>query len=175
MATQNETKRQKPSAFLALDTIKGESRIERHKDKIEIRDYELSLNQPRSATASTTGGHTAARAEFSTLKFVKPVDIASGPLFQTAFNGATLPKGEIVFTRDDGDNKVVDYWVVNLLNVVVSKVQTRISDEGMLEEEVELSFGAIKQTYTAQNPGGGAGGKVVMQASPTLGKPTFAV
>ncbi|MFC3552424.1 Hcp family type VI secretion system effector [Lysobacter cavernae] len=175
MATQIEIQRQKPSAFLSLDTIKGESRIERHKDKIEIRDYELSLTQPRSATASNSGGHTAARAEWSTIKFVKAIDIASGPLFQTSFNGSTLGKGEIVFTRADGDNKEIDYWVINLLNVVVSKVTTRVSDEGMLEEEVELSFGAIKQTYSAQNPGGGAGGKVVMQASPTLGKPTFAV
>lgn len=171
----NEIKRQRTSAFLALDTIKGESRIERHKDKIEIRDFEVNLVQPRSATASTTGGHTAARAEWSTIKFVKGVDLASAPLFQNAFNGATLPKAEFVFTRDDGDNKVVDYWVVNLLNVVVSKVTTQVSEEGMLEELVELSFGAIKQTYTAQNPGGGAGGKVVMQASPTLGKPSFAV
>ena len=172
----NEIKRQNlTSGFLAIDSIKGESRVEAHKDKIEIRDYAISLVQPRSATASTTGGHTAARAEWSTITFTKAIDLASAPLFQSAFNGTTMPKAEFVFARADGDNKVVDYWVVNLLNVVVSKISTQVNPEGMLEEVVELSFGAIKQTYAAQNPGGGAGGKAVMQASAVLNKPSFSV
>ena len=45
--------------YLQIDGIKGESQDDRHKDWIECTSVNWGVSQPRSATASTGGGHTA--------------------------------------------------------------------------------------------------------------------
>ena len=52
-------------AYLQIDGIKGESMDSKHQAWIEVTDVQFGVTQPRSATASTGGGHTAERAELS--------------------------------------------------------------------------------------------------------------
>jgi type VI secretion system secreted protein Hcp len=54
--------------YLQIDGIKGESQDDKHKDRIEVTGIHWG-DQPRSATASTGGGHTAERAELSDISF----------------------------------------------------------------------------------------------------------
>ena len=61
-------------AFLSIDTIKGESHDDKHKDWIEIQSFSQDLLQPRSATASTSGGTTAARVNLSPIEITKTID-----------------------------------------------------------------------------------------------------
>jgi type VI secretion system secreted protein Hcp len=49
-------------AYLLIDGIKGESADSNHIGWIEIASASLGVMQPRSATASTAGGHTAEQA-----------------------------------------------------------------------------------------------------------------
>ncbi|SDD89660.1 L,D-transpeptidase catalytic domain [Massilia sp. PDC64] len=51
-----------------------------------------NIKQPKSATASTGGGHTAERAELSVISISKLVDLASPMLAQTCTCGKTIPK-----------------------------------------------------------------------------------
>ncbi len=51
--------------YLQIDGIKGESMDDKHKDWIECLSVNWSVLQPRSATASTGGGHTAERVRES--------------------------------------------------------------------------------------------------------------
>ncbi|MCW5580147.1 MAG: type VI secretion system tube protein Hcp [Luteimonas sp.] len=162
-------------AFLNIDTIKGESRDQDHKDWIEIESFNLDVLQPRSATASTKGGQTAARVELSPVEIVKQIDLASTALFQAAANGTTFPKATIEFYRADKDGNAINYFKVELLNVLVHRVSTSVDKEGMPQETVLLSYGAMKQGYTQQKPEGGVGGKTVAQWSNTLNKPTYSV
>jgi type VI secretion system secreted protein Hcp len=48
--------------YLQLDGIKGESADSKHQGWIECTTVNWSITQPKSATASTSGGHTAERA-----------------------------------------------------------------------------------------------------------------
>ncbi|MFT4256666.1 MAG: type VI secretion system tube protein Hcp [Pseudoxanthomonas sp.] len=162
-------------AFLSIDTIKGESRDQDHKDWIEIESFNLDVLQPRSATASTKGGQTAARVEMSPVEIVKQIDLASTALFQAAANGTTFPKAAIEFYRADKDGQAINYMKIELLNVLVHRVTTSIDKEGMPQETILLSYGAMKQSYTQQKPEGGVGGKTVAQWSNTLNKPNYAV
>lgn len=162
-------------AFLSIDTIKGESRDQDHKDWIEIESFNQDVLQPRSATASTKGGQTAARAELSPIEIVKQIDLATTALHQAAANGTTFPKAAIEFYRADKDGKAINYYKVELLNVLVHRVTTSVDKEGMPQETVQLSFGSIKWTYQQQKAEGGLGGKAVAQWSPTLNKPTHSV
>jgi type VI secretion system secreted protein Hcp len=63
--------------YLQLDGIKGESQDDKHKDWIECQSVNWGIQQPRSATSSTAGGHTAERAELREVTFKKIADLAS--------------------------------------------------------------------------------------------------
>ncbi|WP_449466704.1 Hcp family type VI secretion system effector [Stenotrophomonas humi] len=162
-------------AFLSIDTIKGESHDDKHKDWIEIQSFSQDLLQPRSATASTSGGTTAARVNLSPIEIVKSIDLASTALNQAAANGTTFPKARIEFMRADKDGNAINYYMVELLNVLVHRVTTAVDKEGMPQEVVQLSFGAIKWTYQQQKPEGGVGGKTVAQWSATKNIPNYTV
>ena len=96
-------------AFLSIDTIKGESRDEQHRDWIEIKSFSQDVLQPRSATASTSGGQTAARVNMSPIEVVKSIDLATTALHQAAANGTTFPKARIEFMRADKDGHAINY------------------------------------------------------------------
>jgi type VI secretion system secreted protein Hcp len=78
--------------YLQIEGIKGESQDDKHKDWIEVRGVHWGIHQPRSATASTAGGHTAERVEMSDISFSKLADLASPILAQNCAAGKTLPR-----------------------------------------------------------------------------------
>jgi type VI secretion system secreted protein Hcp len=67
--------------YLQIDGIKGESGDSKHPGWIECESVGWAVTQPRSATASTGGGHTAERAELTEISFTK---LAGGPAIQLA-------------------------------------------------------------------------------------------
>jgi type VI secretion system secreted protein Hcp len=68
--------------YLQIDGIKGESQDSTHQGWIELTSAQWGVAQPRSATASTAGGHTAERCEHRTLTLSKLADLASPILMQ---------------------------------------------------------------------------------------------
>jgi hypothetical protein len=61
--------------------------------------------QPRSATASTAGGHTVERAEFKEVTFAKVADLASPILMQTCAMGKTITKAKLEYGADGHGEK----------------------------------------------------------------------
>ena len=88
--------------YLQIDGIKGESADDKHKDWIECKSVNWGVMQPKSATASTGGGHTAERCEHSEIEFTKLADLSSPLLLQTCSSGKTIPKAKLEFMRADG-------------------------------------------------------------------------
>ena len=162
-------------AFLSIDTIKGESHDAKHQDWIEIKSFSQDLTQPRSATVSTSGGATAARVNLSPIEIIKSIDLASTALSQACANGTTFPKARLEFMRADKDGNAINYYLVELMNVLVHRITTSVDEDGMPQELVQLSYGAIKWTYHQQKPDGGVGGKTVAQWSATRNIPNYTV
>lgn len=144
--------------YLQLDGIKGESADSEHMGWIEITSVHLGVLQPKSATSSTAGGHTAERCEHRTITISKLADLASPILMQTSSSGRTLPKGKIEFMRADSDGKRVKYYEVELENVLLGHVDQQLEPGDILHETVGLKFSKIKWKYTQQKIGGGTGG-----------------
>lgn len=105
--------------YLQIDGIKGESQDDKHKDWIEVTGIHWGIHQPRSATASTGGGHTAERVEISEISFSKLADLSSPILAQTCAMGKTIPKAKVEFFRADGDGARVRYFEIELENVLI--------------------------------------------------------
>jgi len=139
--------------------IKGETRDAKHSaDKaIEVSSWSHMIQQPKSATASTAGGHTAERTEHGEMIFTKDIDAASTKLWQAASAGTVYKDVEIYFYRALGGsdttqtgNKRVNYLKIQLKNVIVSKVTANIGDNDGNEIPTEtfgLRYSAVQWTY----------------------------
>jgi type VI secretion system secreted protein Hcp len=143
--------------YLQLDGIKGESADSKHKDWIECTSVNWSITQPKSATASTSGGHTAERAELTEISVSKLIDLASPMLAQTCACGRTIPKARLEFMRADGQGEPIKYYEVELENVLIGHVAPNFAGS-FPSENIGLKFSKVKWRYVQQKVGGGAGG-----------------
>ncbi|PWF48809.1 Hcp family type VI secretion system effector [Massilia glaciei] len=144
--------------YLQIDGIKGESTDSKHQGWIECESVSWSISQPRSATSSTGGGHTAERCELSDISFVKMADLTSPILAQTCAAGKTIPKAKFEFMRADGAGVPVKYYELELENVLIGHVAPSIAAGSIMTEALALKFSKVKWRYTQQKVGGGAGG-----------------
>lgn len=147
--------------YLQIDGIKGESQDDKHKDWIECASVNWGLIQPRSATASTGGGHTAERVEIQEVTFSKMADLSSPILMQTCAMGKTIPKAKFELMRADGDGVPIKYFEIEMENVLIGAITPGIEAGSILGEHVSLKFSKVKWKYIQQKIGGGAGGTTV--------------
>lgn len=144
--------------YLQIDGIKGESADDKHKDWLECSSVTWGIHQPKSATSSTGGGHTAERAELSEITFTKSADLSSPILMQHCAMGKTIPKAKLEFMRADGRGERIKYFEIELENVLIGHVEPSIHPGDILAEHVALKFSKVKWKYTQQKIGGGSGG-----------------
>ena len=144
--------------YLYIDGIKGESTDDRHKDWIECKSVSFGVEQPKSATASTGGGHTAERCEHRDIVISKLADLSSPILLQTCSAGRTIPKARFEFMRADAQGERVKYFEIEVENVLIGAVAPSVEEGDILTEDVALKFSKIKWKYTQQKITGGAGG-----------------
>ena len=137
--------------------IVGDTKDAKHKaDKaLEISSWSHLITQPKSATSSTAGGHTAERTEHGEMIFTKDIDAASPKMWQAASAGTVYKDVEIYFyralggsnTTAVGSQKRVNYLKVQLKNVVVSSANPSVAGEGLPTETFGLRYSAVKWTY----------------------------
>ena len=144
--------------YLQIDGIKGESTDDKHKDWIECKSVAWSVAQPKSATASTGGGHTAERCEHTEISISKLADLATPILLQTCSSGKTIPKAKLEFMRADGKGERIKYFEIELENVLIGSIKPNVAEGDFMHEKVGLKFSKVKWKYTQQKIGGGAGG-----------------
>lgn len=138
--------------------IAGESRDEKHSNWLEVESWGHHIRQPRSATASTAGGHTTERCEHADMEFNKDIDSTSPSLWLACSQGDTFKRVTIEFYRANG-RESIKYLEVVLHNVIVSKVRTYVETEGVPKESFNLKYAAVKWIYTVQNIDGKSGGR----------------
>jgi len=146
-------------AYLQIEGIKGESTDDKHKNWIEVSHVAWSVHQPRADSVSTSGGLTIGRAELSNLSFKKLADLSSPILQQHCAMGKTIPKAVFEFMRADGEGKPINYYRVELENVMISGVNPTSGDSGTITEQVFFAFSKMKWQYTKQGIQGGTEGK----------------
>ncbi|WGG48515.1 Hcp family type VI secretion system effector [Rugamonas sp. DEMB1] len=144
--------------YLQIDGIKGESADSTHSGWIELTSAQWGVRQPKSATASTGGGHTAERCEHQSISITKLADLSSPVLMQTCSAGRTIPKARLEFMRADGQGERVKYYEVELENVLIGNISQVVHEGDVLHDSIGLKFSKVKWKYSQQKIAGGAGG-----------------
>ena len=144
--------------YLQLEGIKGESADLEHAGWIECIAVQWGMRQPRSATDSTGGGHTAERAELDDVIFQRLADLSSPILMQACVTDRTLPRAKFEFMRADGHGEGGKYFEVELKNVLLGAITPVVHEGSLLSETVGLKFSKVVWRYTQQKVAGGAGG-----------------
>jgi type VI secretion system secreted protein Hcp len=144
--------------FIQIQGIEGESTDDKHPGWIEAIDFDLDIGQMVSRTASSAGGATAERADFSVFSFAKYLDKASPLLALACAAGTHIDKIVVELCRAGGEK--VPFMRYEFANCMICSVSTS-SDNGFPVDNVSFNYGAIKWAYTQQKRSGGyAAGQV---------------
>lgn len=130
--------------YMQIDGIKDGSQDNKPKDWIECASVHWGITQPRSATASTSGGHTAERAELQDISLTKASDLSSPILMQHCAMGKTIPKAKFEFMRADGQGNPIKYFEIELESVIIGAIYPGIETGSFLGEHVCLKFSKVK-------------------------------
>jgi type VI secretion system secreted protein Hcp len=155
--------------------LQGESQDKDHPGWIEVSAWRHEIIQPRSATASTAGGHTAERTEHGEMMFTKDLDVVSPLLYQHASGGTTFDEVTVDFLRADGDGARVKYMEIKLKYVIIARMAPEVVGEGLPTETMSLKYAAVQWKYTQQKIGGNQGGNSQGAWSLTKNDKTYSV
>jgi len=137
--------------FLRLDGIRGSSNDVRHKDEIDITSYSQGFRNSASV-ASGGGGAAVGRVMCEDITMTKNIDRSSLDLLQYVTTGRHIRSGVITFRKAGAQQ--VEYYVVQLSDVLVGAVERVNSAGGFLTERISLKAGRFQSSYRPQNPDG---------------------
>ena len=147
--------------FIMIEGIEGESvRYTNPAPAIEAIAFDWGIARESSEMGITAGGYIS-KVRVNALTFSHYVDKATPKLMKLCAQGRVAPNAKIVVQRMSAD-RPVDYFVMDLKNVMISSVQiVGSSQSGRLEEAISLTFTAYQITYSQTGPKGQVEGKVV--------------
>lgn len=154
--------------------IEGESRDKDHKKPwFEVASWQHMIRQPKSATASTAGGHTAERCEHGEMIFTKDLDSISPQLWEACSAGTLYEDVEIHFMRANGTQGRVQYLTIKLKKAIISSVLPEVVGEGLPTETFSLKYAAVQWEYVQQTMDGKTAKGTPAMWSLATNKPVF--
>lgn len=134
--------------------IPGESTDAEHTGWLEVRSCSQAIQQPTSATASTSGGHATARCEHSPMMFSKDLDKSSVYIWEACSAGYAYDV-EIHFFRASGTVRT-KYLTINLYNAIISSVETISPRIGLPVEVFKIKYSKVTWGYKGSKSDGSA-------------------
>jgi len=141
--------------FIKMDSIKGESQDDKHKDEIDVLSWSWGLEQ--SAPSPPGGGGGAGRVSVHDLAITKRTDIATPQLMLACANGRHIK--EALLTVRKPDRNRLEFVKIKMTDVMVRSLSTATSDpsDNSITENVALNFSKVQVDYVQQKPDGSAG------------------
>lgn len=140
--------------LLKLDGVKGESKIDNHKEEVDVLSWSWGASQ--SGTTHVGGGGGSGKVAVQDIHITKYLDASSSTLFRFCCNGKHVAKGTLL-VRKAGE-KPIDYLKIDLEEVIITSVTMGGSGgEDRLTENISLNFGKFKFEYFTQEDTGSKG------------------
>jgi type VI secretion system secreted protein Hcp len=140
--------------FDGATELYGDSTDTTHANEIEVHGFSHLLQQPKSSSASSAGGHTAERTEHGEILLTKDIDRSTSKLNRACSAGTVYPTVYLTFYRAYGGTSStatsqtrVDYYKITLEDVVVSSSEMTITDGELPSHVFGLKYGKITWEY----------------------------
>lgn len=145
--------------FLDIEGVKGESKDETHKDKIDVYSWSLGITNSGNTLG---GGLGAGKAQPSDFNFTMMTSKASPELFIKCCKGTHIPTATFI-SRKAGD-KQQEYLQVKFYDLLVSSFHAGGS-QGSAEavDQISLNFSKMEYTYREQKPDGTLSGDMTQK------------
>lgn len=137
--------------FLKLSDIKGESRDSKHKDEIEVLNWQWGVKQPGAMHIGSGGG--AGKGSVRDLVITKFVDSASPNLTVFCSTGQHFAEAVLVARKAGGTQ--LEYYRLIAKDVMITEVN--VGGSGGLDrisETVTLNFAEYRIEYIPQRADG---------------------
>lgn len=142
-----------------INPISGESQDQFHPNAIEVNAFSFGASNP---SGPRSGGGGAGKVSFSDLNITKSLDKASPMLYLRTANGQHVDQVKLFVRKNDAKGAPVDYYMVTLVDVIVTSTTTSGTSGGdRPTESVTLNFAKIGFTYKPQKPDGSFGTAIV--------------
>jgi type VI secretion system secreted protein Hcp len=139
--------------FIKFKEIDGESADVKHAGWIEISACNLQIQQTVSTTASSAGGASTGRADFSNFGFAKLLDKSSPQLALACAKGQHFDSVAVELCR--AGSQKIKFMEIKLSDVLISRIAMNAGGD-FPSETVHLNYGKILWTYTQQSRSGGS-------------------
>ena len=140
--------------LLKLDGVKGESKIDKHKEEIDVLSWSWGCSQ--SGTTHVGGGGGSGKVAVQDIHITKYLDAASSTLLRFSCNGKHVAKGTLL-VRKAGENPV-NYLQIDMDEIIITSVTMGGSgSEDRLTENISLNFSKFKYEYFTQEDTGSKG------------------
>lgn len=135
--------------FIKIEGIEGESSDAEHTGWIEATSFGVAISQNISMTASSVGGASAERADFSDFTFSKLIDKASPLLFLACASGAHI--NSIIIGLYRAGTEKIKFMEYKLSNCMIAAIKTGSKGSRFFpSEHLNINFGKIEFAYTMQ-------------------------
>jgi len=146
--------------YLKLDGIEGESTSKQGDKMIEVLSWNHGITMPISASASGVAVKHG-RCDHQDLTITKHMDKTSPNLNLYASGGNNIKSAVLsVWQADKADGDPVEFYKIELEDVLVTHITTHAGGHDLPTETVALHYNKIKWTYvthTKDAPGGKKG------------------
>lgn len=145
--------------LMKIDGIKGESKIDKHADEIDVESFSWGMTQ--SGSAHSGGGAGTGKVSVHDLNFTKIIDKSTPDLMAFCCSGKHIANAKLT-CRKAGENPL-DFLVITMEDVFITSVQSAGNHgQDRPVENVSLNFARVKVEYAAQDAKGGAADKPKM-------------
>jgi type VI secretion system secreted protein Hcp len=121
---------------------------------LEVSSYDHEIVQPKSATSSNAGGHTAERCEHGSMLFTKDIDKATVSLLEACSAGYTYDV-EVQFYRASGTTRT-NYMTIKLTDAIVSNIETTVPSQGLPIEKFGIKYSKVVWNHKGSKTDGSA-------------------
>lgn len=143
--------------YIKLDGIDGESKDSKHKNWVDVLNFNYAVSQ--SSSMFTGGGGGVGKASFDALSFTHYVDKATPNLLQYCASGKHIGTVQVSCCKvGDGSQ---EYMHITLTDCLVTHAgPSGSSDDARVKETVSLSYSKIEVKVKEQNADGSMGAEI---------------
>jgi type VI secretion system secreted protein Hcp len=138
--------------ILEINGVKGECKVDKHKDHIDIDSWSTGISQ--SGSYAVGGGGGTGKAVFQDVHFSKQVESSSNDLQLKCAGHDPIDKAILHVYKQGKNNEKKEYVKITLEKGVISSYQVSAGGDGAPQEQFSINFAKYKFEYAPQKDDG---------------------